>query len=151
MPLGHEIAAEVVEVGKNVTSVKPGDKVIVEDCSMCGICENCKSGNVQFCRNMYDMADQPGMGEYMSVRFNCLDKFDGLDYKSACLTEPLAVSLTSVLNAEIPLGGSVAVLEPGPLGLMAAKLAKLRGAGFVAITGLDADNAREKARLDLAG
>lgn len=150
MPLGHEIAAEVMEVGKNVTSVKPGDKVIVEDCSMCGVCENCKSGNPQLCRNMYDMEGQPGMGEYMSVRYNSLNKFDGLDYVSASLTEPLAVSLTSVLNADIPIGGSVLVLGPGPLGLMAARLAKLRGAGFVAITGLPADNPREKARLELA-
>ena len=150
MPLGHEIAAEVVEVGRNVTSVKPGDKVIVEDCSMCGICVDCKSGHPEFCRNMYTMEGQPGMGEYMCVRFNSLDKFEGLDYVAACLTEPLAVSLTSVLNAEIPLGGSVAVLGNGPLGLMAARLAKLRGASFVAITGLPADNEREKARFAAA-
>jgi len=150
MALGHEIAAEVIEVGKNVTSVKPGDRVIVEDCTMCGICENCKSGHPEFCRNMYDMEGQPGMGEYMSVRFNSLDKFEGLDYVSASLTEPLAVSLTAVLNAEIPLGGTVLVLGPGPLGLMCATLAKLRGASFVGITGLPADNPREKARLDLA-
>lgn len=150
MPLGHEIAAEVMEVGKNVTSVKPGDRVIVEDCTMCGICADCKSGNPQFCRNMYDMEGQPGMGEYMSVRFNSLDKFEGLDYAAASLTEPLAVSLTSVINAQIPLGGSVVVLGPGPLGLMAARLAKFRGAGFVAITGLPADNPREKARLETA-
>ncbi|MCE5321976.1 alcohol dehydrogenase catalytic domain-containing protein [bacterium] len=150
MPLGHEISAEVVEVGKNVTSVKPGDCVIVEDCSMCGVCEDCKSGNPQFCRNMYDMEGQPGMGEYMSVRFNSLNKYDGLDHVSACLTEPLAVSLTAVLNADIPLGGKVAVLGNGPLGLMAARLAKLKGASFVAITGLVADNARESARFKLA-
>ena len=99
---------------------------------------------------MYNLEGQPGMGQYMAVRFNSLDKFDGLDYVSACLTEPLAVSLTAVLNAEIPLGGSVVVLGPGPLGLMSARLAKLRGAGFVAITGLPADNPREKARLDAA-
>ncbi len=150
MPLGHEIAAEVIEVGKKAPDLKPGDRVIVEDCSMCGICTDCKSGNPQFCRNMYNMEDQPGMSEYMSVRYNCLDKFEGLDYKIACLTEPLAVSLTAVLNAEIPLGGSVVVLGPGPLGLMAAKLARVRGAGFVAITGLPADNERERARLSLA-
>jgi L-iditol 2-dehydrogenase len=150
MALGHEISAEVVEVGKNVTSVQPGDSVIVEDCTMCGICENCKSGQPQFCRNMYDMEDQPGLGEFMSVRFNCLDKYEGLDHVSACLTEPLAVSLTSVLNAQIPLGGSVAVLGPGPLGLMSARVAKLQGAGAVVITGLPADNARERARLELA-
>jgi L-iditol 2-dehydrogenase len=150
MPLGHEIAAEVLQVGKNVTSVRPGDRVIVEDCTMCGVCADCKSGQPQFCRNMYNMEGQPGMGQYMSVRFNCLDRFEGLDYAVASLTEPLAVSLTAVLNAEIPLGGSVVVLGPGPLGLMAARLAKLRGAGFVAITGLPADNPREKARLELA-
>jgi len=150
MPLGHEIAAEVLEVGKNVPNVKPGDKVIVEDCTMCGICEDCKSGNPQFCRNMYTIEEQPGMGEYMSVRYNSLDKFEGIDYVSACLTEPLAVSLTSVLNAEIPLGGSVVVLGPGPLGLMSACVAKLGGAGFVAITGLPADNPRERARLEAA-
>lgn len=136
MPLGHEVAAEVIETGKNVTTVKAGDRVIVEDCSMCGVCEACKSGQVEFCRNMFTMEGQPGMGQYMSVRYNLLDKFDGMDFTSACLTEPLAVSLTSVLQAEIPLGGSVAVLGNGPLGLMAARLAKLRGAGFVAITGL---------------
>ena len=150
MPLGHEIAAEVIEVGQDVTALKPGDKVIVEDCTMCGVCTDCKTGHVEFCRNMYDMEEQPGMGEYMSVRFNSLDRFEGLDYVSAALTEPLAVCVTAVLNAEIPLGGSVVVLGPGPLGLMSAKLAKLKGAGFVAITGLPADNEREKARLDLA-
>ena len=150
MPLGHEISAEVVEVGKNVTTVEPGDCVIVEDCTMCGVCDACKSGQPQFCRNMYTMEDQPGMGEYMSVRFNCLDKYTGLDHVSACLTEPLAVSLTSVLNAQIPLGGSVAVLGPGPLGLMSARVARLYGAGYVVITGLPAENQRERARLELA-
>jgi L-iditol 2-dehydrogenase len=121
MALGHEIAAEVLEVGKSVTSVRPGDRVIVEDVTMCGICPACKNGQPQFCRNMYGMEGHSGMGQYMSVRFNCLNKFEGLDYSVACLTEPLAVSLTSVENAEIPLGGSVLVLGPGPLGLMAAR------------------------------
>ena len=150
MPLGHEIAAEVVEIGKDVTAYKPGDKVIVEDCTMCGICENCKTGQVQFCRNMYDLSGQAGMAEYMCVRQNSCVPFDGLDYTSASLTEPLAVSISAVLTAEIPLGGSVAILGPGPLGLMAAKVAKLKGAGFVAVTGLNRKTAREKARMDLA-
>ena len=150
MPLGHEISAEVVEVGKNVTTVKPGDTVIVEDCTMCGVCAACKSGQPQFCRSMYSLDGQPGMGDYMAVRFNCLNRYEGLDHVSACLTEPLAVSLTSVLNADIPLGGSVAVLGPGPLGLMSARVAKLYGAGYVAITGLEAKTACERARLDLA-
>jgi L-iditol 2-dehydrogenase len=149
-PLGHEIAAEVLEIGKNVTNVKAGDRVIVEDCTMCGVCEDCKSGHPELCRNMFNIEGQPGMGQYMSVRSNCLNRFEGLDYVAASLTEPLAVCVTAVLNAEIPLGGSVLVLGPGPLGLMVARLAKLRGAAFVGITGLAADNPREKARLAAA-
>jgi len=150
MPLGHEISGEVVETGKNVTTVSPGDSVIVEDCTMCGVCDDCKSGHPELCRSMYDMEGQPGMGEYLSVRYNSLDRYEGLDHVSACLTEPLAVSLTAVANARIPLGGSVVVLGPGPLGLMSARVARLQGAGFVAITGLAADNERERARLKLA-
>lgn len=150
MPLGHEIAAEVIEVGRNVVSVAPGDRVIVEDCTLCGICDACKSGQPQFCRSMYNIEGQPGMGQYMSVRYNCLVKFEGLDYRAACLTEPLAVCVTAVENADIPLGGSVVVLGPGPLGLMSARVARLKGAGFVGITGLPADCPRERARLDLA-
>jgi threonine dehydrogenase-like Zn-dependent dehydrogenase len=150
MPLGHEIAAEVVDVGKCVTTVKPGDRVIVEDCTMCGTCDDCKAGHPEFCRNMFTMEGQPGMGQFMSVRYNSLVKFEGLDYVSACLTEPLAVSLTSVISSEIPIGGSVAVFGPGPLGLMAAKLAKLQGAGFVAMIGKNAENPCDRARKDLA-
>lgn len=148
--LGHEISAEVIEIGKNVTTVKPGDCVIVEDCTMCGLCADCRSGQPQFCRCMHDIEGQPGMGDYLCVRYNCLDKYEGLDHVSACLTEPLAVSLTSVLNAQIPLGGSVAVFGPGPLGLMSARVAKLSGAGYVAMIGRPADNPRERARQQLA-
>ncbi|MHB9036688.1 MAG: zinc-dependent alcohol dehydrogenase [Armatimonadota bacterium] len=150
MPLGHEIAGEVVDVGKNVTNVKPGDKVVVEDLTLCGICESCKSGNPQYCRTMHDMQGQPGMSEYLSVRYSNLVKFDGLDYISASLTEPLAVCMTAVHSADIPLGGNVVILGNGPVGLMTARLAKLRGAGFTAITGLSADSDLTRARFSVA-
>jgi L-iditol 2-dehydrogenase len=150
MPLGHEISAEVLEVGRDVTTVRPGDSVIVEDCTMCGVCDACKSGQPQFCRTMFNMDGQPGLGQYMVLRYNSLIKYEGLSHAHACLTEPLAVAVTSVLHADIPLGGSVAVLGPGPLGLMAARVAKIRGAGHVVITGPAADTPRARARLELA-
>ena len=68
MALGHEIAAEVMEAGSSVKDLQPGDRVIVEDCTMCGICDACKSGHPELCRNMYSVEGQPGMGQYMSVR-----------------------------------------------------------------------------------
>ena len=150
MALGHELAGEVVETGQEVTQVKPGDRVIVEDCSMCGGCEDCKNGQPDLCRQMFNLENQPGMGQYLCVRHNQLNRFEGLDDKIASLTEPLAVAVNAVLLADIPLGGSVVVLGNGPLGLMVARLAKLRGAGFVGITGLTADLPMEKARFALA-
>jgi L-iditol 2-dehydrogenase len=150
MALGHEIAGEVMETGKDVRGLQAGDRVIVEDCSMCGTCPDCKSGHPELCRNLYNLEGQPGMGEFLSVHHNSLVKFEGLDFVSASLTEPLAVSLTSVLNAQIPLGGSVLVLGNGPLGLMAARLARLRGAGWVGITGPPAGNERQRVRYEAA-
>lgn len=148
-PLGHEIAAEVMEIGKNVTNVKAGDRVIVEDCGMCGMCENCKNGNSQWCRNMYNLGGRPGMAEYMVVHERLCDKFQGLDYVPASLTEPQAVAITSVLIANIPLAGDVVVFGPGPIGLMCVRLAKLSGAASVGLVGYDASRAAERARFDV--
>ncbi len=150
MPLGHELAGEVMDVGRNVANVKPGDSVIVEDVAMCGICEACKNGTPQTCRNMHSLNGQPGMGEFLSVSHHCLDKYSGLDPVHACLTEPLAVSLNAVLCADIPLGGTVIILGNGPLGLMAARLARLKGASYVGITGPAANNERRKTRCAVA-
>jgi L-iditol 2-dehydrogenase len=117
---------------------------------MSGVCEDCKSGHPEFCRNMFSIEGQPGMAQYMSVRYNSCVKYEGLDHVIACLTEPLAVCVTAVLTADIPLGGSVLVLGPGPLGLMSAQLAKLKGAGWVGITGHCCNNPREQARMAAA-
>jgi L-iditol 2-dehydrogenase len=150
-PLGHEIAGEVLETGKGVSSVHPGDKIIVEDCTMCGKCADCKSGHSELCRNMYTLNGFSGMSEYMVVNEANVVKFEGMDYVSACLTEPLAVAYNAVLAADIPLGGSVMIFGPGPIGLLIAAMAKMRGAGFVGITCLTAKNIMENARIELAG
>jgi L-iditol 2-dehydrogenase len=150
MPLGHEIAGEVIETGEGVKDFKQGDRVIVEDCSMCGTCVNCKNGRSDLCINMFGLDGQSGMGQYIRVRYTNLVKFEGLDYINACLTEPLAVSLNSVLLADIPLNGSVAVIGCGPLGLMSAGIAKLRGAGFVAVSEINTNSRLGKARIKMA-
>jgi len=146
MPLGHEIAAEVVEVGPGVKNVKVGDKVIPEDVTMCGMCEHCKNGEAWRCSNMYNFGGQPGMAEYMALNEHMLNPFEGIDYVHASLTEPLAVAINTVHNAEIALGGDVVVYGPGPIGLMCVRLAKLQGAARVALIGYDRSR-RETARM----
>jgi threonine dehydrogenase-like Zn-dependent dehydrogenase len=146
MPLGHEIAAEVVEVGPGVKNVKVGDKVIPEDVTMCGMCEHCKNGEAWRCSNMYDFGGQPGMAEYMALNEHMLNPFEDIDYVHASLTEPLAVAINTVNNAEIPLGCDVVVYGPGPIGLMCVRLAKLQGAARVTLIGYDR-SPRETARM----
>lgn len=150
-PLGHEIAGEVLETGPGVAGVRPGDRVIAEDCTMCGKCVDCKSGHPELCRNMYNLNGFPGMGEYIVVNEASLVPFEGVDYVHAALTEPLAVACNAVLSAEIPPGGSVMVLGPGPIGLLCASLCRLRGAGFVGMSCRSARNPMGKARIELAG
>lgn len=148
--LGHEIAGEIIDTGSIVSTLKKGDKVVVEDCTMCGKCADCKAGHPEFCRNMYNMNGFPGMGEYIVVNAAACTVFDGLDYIHAALTEPLAVAYNAVLTADIPLGGSVVVLGPGAIGLLCAKVARLRGAGYVAVVGRNDSTPEQQARLELA-
>jgi L-iditol 2-dehydrogenase len=149
MPLGHEIAAEVMETGHGVTAYKPGDKVIVEDVGMCGVCVHCKNGEYYRCRNNYTLNGQPGMAEYMAVSEHLLDRFDGLEWAHASLVEPLAVGLNAVLHAEIPLAGDVVVYGPGPIGLMCVRVAKLQGAARVALVGYCCRTPREAKRMEV--
>jgi threonine dehydrogenase-like Zn-dependent dehydrogenase len=147
-PLGHEIAAEVVEVGAGNVPYKLGDKVIVEDVAQCGICGHCKSGKPYLCRNMHDLNGQPGMAEMMTVNYHLLEPFEGIDWVQASLVEPMAVAYNTVLNGRIPLGGSVVVMGPGPIGLMCVFLAKMRGAEKVLLIGSSRKRVRGRARLE---
>ncbi len=147
-PLGHEISAEVIEVGEGPIPYKPGDKVIVEDVAQCGICKECKSGRPYLCRNMYSLNGQPGMSEILTVDYHLLDKFESMDWIEASLVEPLAVAYNTVLNSKIPPGGNVVVVGPGPIGLMCVRLSKMVGASRVILVGTSSKRPRGKARLE---
>lgn len=140
--LGHEIAAEVVETGAEVTRVKPGDRVIVEDVTMCGACEACKAGRYDLCKNPYRLDGQGGMAEEMVVHENMLNPFSGIDWVAASMTEPLAVAIACVDRLKLPLLGSVLIYGMGAIGLLTAAYARRTGAARVDLVARDPKSLR---------
>lgn len=149
--MGHEIAGEILELGSHCPShLAKGMRVIVEDCTMCGYCHDCKSGHPEFCRNMYDLQGMPGMGEYLVVRFSALHPFpETLSYTHAALTEPLAVAYNACSQAGIKEGESVLVMGTGSIGLLTGNVAKIFGASYTAIACRKVENPMQKARAAL--
>lgn len=134
-PIGHELSGEVVEVGDLVTHVKVGDAVVVENSTYCGVCEQCKRGNVAHCVALDHHRVGGGFAEFIKVRYTSVYPMPDLDYRAGALAEPLTVAIDMVEAAEIPLAGRVAIFGPGPIGLMIAKMALVKGASRVYLTG----------------
>jgi len=150
-PLGHEISGRVEEVGAGVSRFRPGDSVIVENNTACGVCDACKNGESRYCSSIWTfMNDQAGIGDYVCVPEASLQKYRNLTPRQASLAEPLTVAIDVTLRADIPLNGEVAIWGAGPIGIMACQIAKLRGARRVFLVGSPRDNLHNRFRLELA-
>ena len=95
--LGHEPGGVVVEVGKNVKNLMPGDKVALEPGATCGHCEYCKSGKYNLCPDVRFFATPPIDGvfqEYVAHEADlCFKLPDNMDTMEGALIEPLAVGM----------------------------------------------------------
>ncbi len=150
-PLGHELSGCVEQVGAGVSRLRSGDTVIIENNSSCNVCDACKNGDSRYCRNIWTfMDDQAGMSDYLCIPETSLQKYHDLSAHQATVAEPLTVAIDVTLRADIPLNGEVAVWGTGPIGIMACKIAKLRGARRVFLVGSRRDNPRNRFRLELA-
>lgn len=134
---GHEIAGEVVEVGRGVDGISVGDAVAVEPLVVCQKCEYCRTGNYQLCRrfNVLGMSRPGGLAEYVSVPAYATYRLPaGMDYEVASLTEPTAVCVHGLRLAGVALGDRVLVLGAGTIGLLSILVARAAGATEVAVT-----------------
>lgn len=157
--LGHEFMGVVEDVGPQVTSVKKGDRVVVPFVIACGTCFFCQLEAFAACENtnpgrgaiINKKSLRPGaalfgyshlyggipggQAEFVRVpnaNAGPLVIPDGLaDEQVLFLSDILPTGYQAVLNAEIRLGGSVAIFGAGPVGLMAAACARLMGAGRI--------------------
>lgn len=137
---GHELAGEVVEVGREVTRWRPGDRVTVPFVCGCGRCSWCRSGQAQVCPDQ----QQPGFthwgsfAEYVALHAadtNLVGIPDGVDDGAAaslgCRFATAFRALTA--RARVQAGETVAIVGAGGVGLSAVMIARALGARVIAV------------------
>ena len=138
--LGHEIAAEVVEVGAGVDAAKVGDRVFVSHHVPCGSCRYCRAGHETVCDTLRTTNFDPGgFAEY--VRVPAINVKHGLfplpreiSDDEGTFIEPLACVIRGQRLAGFRPGSTLLVLGSGVAGLLHIKLAKAAGAAKVIAT-----------------
>ncbi|OLB57704.1 MAG: hypothetical protein AUI01_04015 [Ktedonobacter sp. 13_2_20CM_2_56_8] len=134
---GHEVAGIVAAIDKNVRQFREGDAVVVANSAPCQHCFYCRHGRYSLCENLLFL--NGAYAEYLLVpepivRQNLYILPSNTSFVAAALTEPLACACHGIEASDIKPGDTVAILGAGPLGLLLAATAKLRGARVI-ITG----------------
>jgi L-iditol 2-dehydrogenase len=143
---GHEYSGQIVAIGPGVTEFKVGDRVAIESHKGCGHCVNCKQGRYTICLNYgkpetghrhYGFTANGGYAQYAVNHVSTLYHIsDSVSYEEAGLVTTAACVHFALDNVGGLLGGeTVAVLGPGPIGLMGVQLVKALGATKVILTG----------------
>jgi L-iditol 2-dehydrogenase len=147
--VGHELAGEVVEVGEDVSHVKPGDRVVIETVMGDGICEYCTIQRYNICEHLYDVRTKYVSRAYGEFVCGPEKKFyklpDHVSFEEAALIDTFSVCLHAHHRAEVQVNQKVVVIGAGPIGLGQLQLAKLAGADVLIADLVDSslDLARE--------
>lgn len=145
--LGHEFSGVVVQVGERVAGFNPGDRVACETAaSVCGRCVYCLSGNYNMCphRLGYGALADGAFTRYVAARLQILHHIpDNVPFEHAALTEPICVAYNALVEKTLINPGDTVVIQgPGPIGIMALQVARLRGAGTLIVIGAEIDSRR---------
>lgn len=144
--LGHEYSGIVTEIGEDVTSVKPGDRVVSETAQkVCGNCFYCNTARYLMCpeRLSIGYGVHGAFSSYCVVREKIVHKLpESVSFDAGALCEPAAVAVHAVYDTG-PLSPAdvVVVMGPGPIGLLTAQVVKNFGCTVV-ITGTGSDAER---------
>lgn len=148
---GHEYAGEVVEVGRNVTKVKPGQRIACMPAAPCQVCEGCIATaphfNPVFCHAPKRPRDGwAGFGEFAAISADAaLILPDSLSLADGALVEPMACGLHGLRLAALKPGDRVLVLGAGSMALSIVYWARRLGAGRIVVA------SRSAHRRDVAG
>jgi threonine 3-dehydrogenase len=136
MVVGHEFTGEIVRLGPEAHGLEVGQRVSVEGHVTCGHCRNCRAGRRHFCHNHVGVGvtRQGAFAEYVAVPAeNVFPLPDHISDDIASVLDPLGNATHTSLAFDL-VGEDVLVTGAGPIGLMAAAIARHIGARFVVIT-----------------
>jgi len=146
MITGHEYSGEIVELGQGVEGFAVGDRVSGEGHVTCGYCRNCRAGLRHLCRNSIGVGvnRQGAFAEYMTLpAYNLFQLPDEVSYDLAAIFDPFGNAVHTALAFDL-VGEDVLITGAGPIGIMAAAVARHVGARHVVITDINDE------RLDIA-
>ena len=146
MHVGHEFVGRIAEVGSHVTDFKPGDLVSGEGHLVCGQCRNCLAGRRHLCKDTKGVGvNRPGaFAEYLAIPVTNVWVCDpAISTDVLACFDPLGNATHTALSFDV-LGEDVLITGAGPIGCMAASIARHAGARHVVVTDVN------PYRLDLA-
>lgn len=139
MVVGHEYAGEVVAIGQEVKGFTLGDRVSGEGHITCGHCRNCRGGKTHLCRNTLGVGvNRAGsFAEYLVIpAFNAFKLPDEISDDLAAIFDPFGNAVHTALSFDL-VGEDVLITGAGPIGIMAAAVAKHVGARHVVVTDIN--------------
>ena len=139
--LGHELSGRIVAVGSEVDPARVGQRVAVEPQRPCRRCDFCRAGDYNLCPKMAFYATPPIDGafcDYVTIQ----DDFaypipDAISDNAGALMEPLSVGIAAAQKGGIKVGDTVLIAGGGPIGVIAAQVARAFGAVDVVVADIN--------------
>ncbi|XP_030463413.2 sorbitol dehydrogenase isoform X1 [Syzygium oleosum] len=151
MVIGHECAGIIEEVGSEVKTLVPGDRVALEPGISCWRCDHCKEGRYNLCPDMKFFATPPVHGSLANQVVHpadlCFKLPDNVSLEEGAMCEPLSVGVHACRRANVGPETNVLVMGAGPIGLVTMLAARAFGAPRIVI--VDVDDHRLSVAKDL--
>ncbi|WP_336716581.1 NAD(P)-dependent alcohol dehydrogenase [Arthrobacter sp. USHLN218] len=139
--LGHEVSGDIVAVGSAVDPARVGQRVAIEPQRPCRVCEFCREGSYNLCPRMEFYATPPIDGafcEYVLIQDDfAYEVPDTISDHAAALMEPLSVGIAAAQKGGIKVGDTVLIAGGGPIGVIAAQVARAFGAAEVVVADIN--------------
>lgn len=142
---GHEWAGEVVAIGSGVVDLVPGDRVAGQAHCGCGHCANCMEGRYTLCTNYgraeaghrhYGFITNGAYAQYANYSIRSVNRIpDNVSFREASMVDTAGPAMHGLELSGVRPGATVAVIGPGPIGLIGMRMARLMGAARVIAVG----------------